>query len=96
MMRPSIAPVMLAAAFLSLLAAYMVPRGIDVSAQLAISDNPAAIAERSIDEKFNTGLAEREIKLALVAKNADLAQSFVDLAPCRDCPGTDRISETCG
>jgi hypothetical protein len=83
MTRPSIAPVMLAAAFLALLAAYMVPRGIDVSAQLAISDNPAAIAERSIDEKFNTGLAERKIKLALVAKDADLAQSFVDLAAAR-------------
>lgn len=82
-MRPSTAPVVLGAAFLALLAAYMVPRGVDVGVQLAIADNPAAIAERALDEKFNTGLAEREIKLALAAKDADLAQSFVDLAAAR-------------
>jgi hypothetical protein len=61
----------------------MVPRGIDASAHVAIADNPVAIAECALDEKFNTGLAEREIKLALAAKDADLTRSFVDLAAAR-------------
>ncbi len=83
MMRPSIAPVVLAVAVLAVLAAYIVPRGLDARAQLAIADDPAAIAERALDGKFNVGLAEREIEQALAAGDADLAQSFVDLAAAR-------------
>ena len=61
----------------------MVPRGLDARAQLAIADDPARIAARALDEKFNADLATREIEQALAAKDADLAQSFVELAAAR-------------
>ncbi len=83
MMRSSIAPAVLVAAILALLAAYVVPRGIDARAQLAMVDDPAAIAARALDEKFTAGLAAREIERALAAGDADLAQSFVELAAAR-------------
>ena len=80
---PSLGPALLTAAVLAALAAYIVPRGLDARAQLAIADDPARIAERALDEKFNAGLAEREIDAALAAKDADLAQSFIELAATR-------------
>jgi hypothetical protein len=83
MTRSSIAPVVLVAAILALVAAYVVPRGIDARAQLAMADDPAAIAARALDEKFTAGLAAREIERALAAGDADLAQSFVELAAAR-------------
>jgi len=83
MRRPSLGLALLTAAVLAVLAAYIVPRGLDARAQLAIADDPARIAERALDEKFNAGLAEREIDAALATGDADLAQSFVELAAAR-------------
>jgi len=83
MRRPSIGPVLLVAALLAAAAAYVVPRGLDARATLAIEDDPAQIAERALDEKFNIALAEKEINEALANKDADLAKSFVDLAADR-------------
>jgi len=80
---PGIWPALLVAAALCLLAAYVVPRGLDAQTQLAISDDPARIAERAVDEKFNAEVATREIEQALAAKDADLARSFVELAGAR-------------
>jgi hypothetical protein len=50
---------------------------------LAIKDDPAAIAERALDDRFDAAGANREIAAALAAKDVDLAQSFVDLAAAR-------------
>ena len=61
----------------------MVPRGLDAQYLMSIEDDPAEIAGRALDEKFNADLASREIEAALVAKDSDLAQSFVDLAADR-------------
>jgi hypothetical protein len=83
MRRSSLGLALLTAAVLAALAAYIVPHGLDARAQLAIADDPARIAERALDEKFNAGLAEREIDAALAAGDADLAQSFVELAAAR-------------
>lgn len=83
MRQPHLSPALLAAALLAVLAAYVVPRGLDAGAQLAIADDPARIAERALDKKFNAALAAREIEEALAAGDADLAQSFVDLAAAR-------------
>jgi hypothetical protein len=83
MRRLSITPVLLAAALLAVLAAYLVPRGLAARAQLAIADDPARIAERALNEKFDAALAHREIEQALAANDSDLAQSFVDLAAAR-------------
>lgn len=83
MRGPNIRPALLVAATLCLLAAYVVPRGLDARAQLAIIDDPARIAERALAEKFNADAATREIDRALAAKDADLAKSFVELAAAR-------------
>jgi hypothetical protein len=83
MRHPLIGPVVLAIALFAALAIYAVPRGLDARAQLVIADDPARIAERELDEKFNAGVATQEIEQALAKDDADLAQSFVDLAAAR-------------
>jgi hypothetical protein len=83
MRRPRLAPVLLIAALLAGLAAYVVPRGLAARAALARVDDPAQIAERALDEKFNAALATREINQALADHDADLANSFVELAAAR-------------
>jgi hypothetical protein len=83
MRRPSIAPVLVIAAALAVLAAYVVPRGLEAQAQLTIADDPARLASRALDGKFNADVATRGINEALAAKDADLAQSFVELAGAR-------------
>jgi hypothetical protein len=42
------------------------------------------IADRALDRKFNATVARQEIDAALAADDADLAQSFVELAKARD------------
>ncbi len=83
MHRPHLVPVLLAASMLAALAAYVVPRGIEAGATLAIADDPVEIADRALDRKFNAAVASREIETALAAQDADLAQSFVALADAR-------------
>jgi hypothetical protein len=75
-----IVPALLAAAVLAALACYVVPRGIDANSQLAIEDDPVQIADRELDHQFDAALAQKEITAALAAKDADLAQSFVELS----------------
>jgi hypothetical protein len=86
MRRTRMAPVLVVAALLAALAAYVVPRGLDAQALLTIADDPPAIAERALDDTFNAGVAQREIESALAANDADLAKSFVDLAAARHVP----------
>jgi hypothetical protein len=74
---------LLAAAVLATLAVYVVPRGIEAQSLLTIEDDPAEIAGRVLDEQFNAAVATREIEAALVAKDTDLAKSFVDLSADR-------------
>jgi hypothetical protein len=81
--RTRLAPVMLLAAGLAGLACFVVPRGWEAGSLFAIADDPAQIASRVLDEKFNADLATREIEQALTAKDSDLARSFVDLAADR-------------
>jgi len=78
-----LAPAALALAVSAAAAGLLLPRGIDSQALFAIEDNPAAIADRALDGKFDAAIANREIDAALAAKDADLAQSFVDLATAR-------------
>ena len=83
MRRHRIAPVMVIFALLAGLACYVVPRALDAQYLMSIEDDPAEIAGRALDEKFNAELASREIEAALAAKDSDLAKSFVDLAADR-------------
>ncbi len=81
--HPSIVPALAAVAALALAAAFVVPRGIDAGGALAIKDDPARLASRALDGKFNTAVAERGIRQALTNNDADLANSFVELADAR-------------
>lgn len=60
-----------------------VPCGLDAQAWLAAQDDPAALADRALDRSFNTAVANREIETALKADDADLANSFMELAQDR-------------
>ena len=71
---------MLLVALLAALAVYVVPRGWDAQYLLSIEDDPAEIAGRTLDERFDAEVAKSEIEQALAAKDTDLAKSFVDLA----------------
>jgi hypothetical protein len=75
-----IAPALAAAALMAGLACYAVPRGLDANTQLTIEDDPAQIASRALDHDFDAERAQREIVTALAVKDAELAQSFVELA----------------
>ncbi|MEJ2377696.1 MAG: hypothetical protein P8Y71_20665, partial [Pseudolabrys sp.] len=84
--RPRVWPVLAIAAALALAAAYVVPRGIEARNTLAIKDDPARLATRALDGKFNAHVAARGIKQALANNDADLANSFVELADARHVP----------
>jgi hypothetical protein len=57
-----------------------IPRGVEAQHLIAIEDDPAQIADRAIEVQFNADVATREIAAALAADDADLANSFVELA----------------
>jgi hypothetical protein len=80
MRRVRLGPVLLLAVLMAAGAAYVVPRGLEAQSLLAIQDDPAQIANLALDEKFNAAVAQRGIEDALANKDADLAESFVDLA----------------
>jgi hypothetical protein len=77
---PRVGVVLLAAALLAVAATYAVPRA---GERLVGLDDPARIAQHALNDKFDAGVAEREIEAALAANDADLAQSFIDLAGSR-------------
>ena len=83
MRRRRIAPALAAAALMAGLACYVVPRGLDANTQMTIEDDPAQIASRALDRDFDAERAQHEIAAALAAKDAELAQSFVELAADR-------------
>ena len=68
---------MVAVALLAAFVAYVVPRAVDAVDRL---DDPSQIANHALQDKFDAAVARREIEAALTADDADLAQSFVDLA----------------
>src|SRR5579872_2438445 len=63
-----------------LLAAALLGGGLDAGDQFAIADDPVRIADRGLDRNFDGATAAREIHAALDSGDADLAQSFLDLA----------------
>jgi hypothetical protein len=77
---PPIGAALVAAALLAAAAAYAVPRATDALAGL---EDPARVADRALEDKFDAAVARREIEAALAARDAELAQSFVDLAADR-------------
>jgi hypothetical protein len=77
----------LGAAFACAIAALtVVPRGIEAETLLMAQDDPVRLADHALDRSFNADVARREIEAALKANDADLAQSFLDLARDRNVP----------
>ena len=77
----------LGAAFACAIAALaVVPRGIEAETLLMAQDDPVRLADHALDRSFNADVAAREIEAALAANDADLAQSFLDLARDRNVP----------
>jgi hypothetical protein len=78
-----VVPVLLAVATFAALAVWLVPHGVDAGARIATESEPAAVADRMLDDKFNADVAVRGIDEALADNDADLAKSFVELADAR-------------
>ena len=78
--RPRIGIALLAAVLFAAAATYAVPRAANAVSGL---DDPARVAERTLDGAFDAMTARREIEAALMAQDAELAQSFIDLAGVR-------------
>ena len=70
----------LAAVVFALASAYAVPHAVVALEGL---NDPARIADHALDGRFDAVVARHEIEAALAAHDADLAQSFVDLAADR-------------
>jgi hypothetical protein len=81
--RTRLIPVLLAVLAFAVLGLWMVPHGVDAGARIAAESDPAVVADRMLDEKFNADVATRGIDEALADKDADLARSFVELADAR-------------
>jgi hypothetical protein len=79
MSRLQIALLLIAAAGLAAIAWVTVPQAIVAAGLLADQHDPVALADREIARRLDATVAAREIEAALVANDADLAQSFVDL-----------------
>jgi hypothetical protein len=73
----------LAAGLFALAALFCVPLGLEAESLLSAADDPVAIADRGLARAFDGNVATHEIEAALAANDADLAQSFVDLAADR-------------
>jgi hypothetical protein len=73
-------PVLMLAILLAAAAAFAAPRAADAVAGL---DDPARIADRALDGKLDATIVRNEVDGALEAGDAELAQSFVDLAADR-------------
>lgn len=84
MKRIAVLPALLATGVFAGVCAYTVPRGVEAEALLAIADDPAAIADRALDGRFDSAVAAHDIDEALRADDADLAQSVVALARSRN------------
>ena len=86
LLRPPRWPVvlaLLAAIACGLAALLVVPRGIEAESVLAMEDDPLRIAELGLDAVVTPEVIKGEIESALIANDADLAKSFVDLAQDR-------------
>lgn len=80
MSRWQIALLVLAAAALAALAVVAVPRAIEAAGVVGGDVDPATLVDRNVSRVLDRDTVAREIESALAAKDADLAQSFVDLA----------------
>jgi hypothetical protein len=69
---------------LAIAAVAVAPRAFDAGSLMAAQDDPVALADRAVARSFDAAIAAREIETALAAGDADLAQSFLELAHDRN------------
>ncbi|NVO16509.1 MAG: hypothetical protein HXX10_20980 [Rhodoplanes sp.] len=62
------------------------PRAIDSAGLLLDQNDPVALADRVVAQRLDAEVARQEIEAALAAGDAELAQSFVELAQSRAVP----------
>jgi hypothetical protein len=62
------------------MAAALVPRGYDAGWLILAQDDPIKLADHAVAQRLTPAVAEQEIAAALAAGDADLANSFADLA----------------
>ena len=84
------------AVVLGIAALAAVPRGYEAHALLAAADDPVALAGHAVARSLNAAAAEHEINDALAANDADLAQSFLDLARDENVPVDPALAEKVG
>jgi hypothetical protein len=58
----------------------VMPLALEADKLLDAADDPVALADHAVAKTFNVTVAEREINAALAANDADLANSFLELA----------------
>jgi hypothetical protein len=82
MKRPRIGSALAATAVCAVACALLWPHARDAGAVLAAQDDPAALADLQLNSALrnNQALVEQNIEAALAANDADLADSFVELA----------------
>src|SRR6202048_4344244 len=78
---------------LAVAALAVLPRAYEAERLLSSQDDPVALADRAVARSLNSSVAERELNAALAANDADLAQSFVDLARDTHLPIDPALSE---
>ena len=76
MARNRIAHIWAAVGLFALAAAFCVPLGLEADSLLATADDPAAIADGKLGAVLDETVAQREIKAALSANDADMAKSL--------------------
>jgi hypothetical protein len=64
----------------------VMPHSFEAESLLAAQDDPVQLTDHLLDRSFDAAIAEREMRSALAANDADLAQSFRDLARDRNVP----------
>jgi hypothetical protein len=64
----------------------VVPLALEAGKLIDAADDPVAIADHAVAKTFNAAVAEREIRAALAANDADLAGSFLELAREQNVP----------
>jgi len=76
----------IAAGVFALAAVVVVPIAREAETLLNSEDDPAMLADRALEGRFDQAFAVREIEAALAANDADLASSFLELARERNVP----------
>ena len=86
MIKPRIArPLGLAVAFM-LAGLLTVPAGFEAQTLISLQDDPPALAHHMLDLRLDAPAARREIEAALASDDAELAESFLELARDHNVP----------